>query len=91
MICAETTQRLDEQLALIEDHIGEMRRILATGLPCDTLLSTLGAIRAILDQVAAAVPSLYGKRYPIRLTPEEFCAEFEQTFKFRIRDSWNLE
>jgi hypothetical protein len=85
MIITAGRQRLDEQLASVEEQVGAARRILSEGLPCDRLLRAIGAAQATLDQVAGAVPGLCGARCQIRLTPDEFSAEFDQTFGLQVR------
>ena len=85
MICApERKWQLGQELALVEAQIGEIRRILASGLPCDTLLATIGEIQTSLEEVAAAIPGLCGETCQFRLTPEEFRAEFECTFACQL-------
>jgi DNA-binding FrmR family transcriptional regulator len=84
MTCTETRRRLEVQLASIEAQVVEARRMLVAGLPCDGLLATIGAVQMTLEEVAAAIPELYGEQCRLRLTPDEFCAEFERTFMLRI-------
>ena len=85
MISAASKRRLEEQLVSVEEQVAEARRILSEGLPCDLLLATIGAAQATLDHVAGAVPGLCGERCQHRLSPDQFRAEFEQTFGLRLR------
>jgi hypothetical protein len=85
MTCADVKRRIEEQLSSIEAEVREARRIVEADLPSDVLLSTIGAIQVLLEGVAAAVPGLSGRNCWIRLSPEEFSAEFEQTFRVRLR------
>lgn len=85
MISTARRQRLDEQLTSVEEQVGEARRILSEGLPCDRLLTVIGTVQATLGEVAGAVPGLCGERCQHRLTPDQFRAEFEQTFRLRLR------
>lgn len=85
MTSAATKQQLEEHLASVEAQVAEIRRVLATGSPCDRLLPSIGAVQAILEQAAELVPSLCGDRCQFRLTPDQFSAEFERAFGLRIR------
>jgi hypothetical protein len=76
----QARQLLEERLACAEAHLREARRLLAVTRPCDELLVAIGAAQTQLDQAAELAAGIYAEGCPMRLSPEEFSAEFERNF-----------
>jgi hypothetical protein len=76
----EARYLLEQRLACAEAHLREARRLLTVARPCDELLVAIGAAQAQLEQAAALAAGIYAQRCPLRLSPEEFSAEFERNF-----------
>jgi hypothetical protein len=76
----EARHLLEERLACAETHLREARRLLTVALPCDELLVAIGAAQVQLERAAELAAGIYAEQCPLRLSPDEFRAEFERNF-----------